>query len=50
MKITDFLKKFTLINSKFIDDFYSFYDEGKNEYVIDKIKIYDFNFIYNPIT
>jgi hypothetical protein len=32
MKITDFLKKFTLINSKFIDDFYSFYDEGKNEY------------------
>ena len=32
MKITDFLKKFTLIDSKFIDDFYSFYDEGKNEY------------------
>jgi phage anti-repressor protein len=32
MKITDFLKKFTLIDSKFIDDFYSFYDEGKNKY------------------
>jgi hypothetical protein len=32
MKITEFLKKFTLIDSKFIDDFYSFYDEGKNEY------------------
>jgi hypothetical protein len=32
MKITEFLKKFTLIESKFIDDFYSFYDEGKNEY------------------
>ena len=32
MKITEFLKKFTLIDSKFIDDFYSFHDEGKNEY------------------
>ena len=32
MKTTEFLKKFTLIDSKFIDDFYSFYDEGKNEY------------------
>ena len=32
MKITEFLKKFTLIDSKFIDDFYSFYDDGKNEY------------------
>ena len=32
MKTTDFLKKFSLINSKFIDDFYSFYDEGKTEY------------------
>jgi phage anti-repressor protein len=32
MKITDFLKKYSLINSKFIDDFYSFYNDGKNEY------------------
>ncbi len=32
MKITDFLKKFSLINEKFIDDFYSFYNDGKNEY------------------
>jgi phage anti-repressor protein len=32
MKITDFLIKFSLIDSKFINDFYSFYDEGKNEY------------------
>jgi phage anti-repressor protein/predicted GIY-YIG superfamily endonuclease len=32
MKITEFLKKYSLINNKFIDDFYSFYDEGKNEY------------------
>ena len=32
MKITDFLKRFSLIDNKFIDDFYSFYDEGKNEY------------------
>ncbi len=26
------LKKISQIDSKFIDDFYSFYDEGKNEY------------------
>ena len=32
MKITDFLKKISLIDSQFIDDFYSFYDEGKTEY------------------
>jgi len=32
MKITDFLKKYSLINEKFIDDFYSFYNEGQNEY------------------
>jgi phage anti-repressor protein len=32
MKITNFLKKYSLINAKFIDDFYSFYNEGKNEY------------------
>jgi phage anti-repressor protein len=32
MKITDFLKRHSLIDNKFIDDFYSFYDEGKNEY------------------
>jgi len=32
MKTTDFLKKYSLIDSKFIDDFYSFYDEGQNEY------------------
>jgi len=32
MKITTFLKKYSLIDSKFIDDFYTFYDEGKNEY------------------
>jgi phage anti-repressor protein len=32
MKTTDFLKKYSLINTKFIDDFYSFYNDGKNEY------------------
>ena len=33
MKTTDFLKKYSLINNdEFIDDFYSFYDEGKNEF------------------
>ena len=32
MKITTFLKKYSLIDNQFIDDFYSFYDEGKNEY------------------
>jgi phage anti-repressor protein/predicted GIY-YIG superfamily endonuclease len=32
MKITDFLKSHSLIDSKFIDDFYSFYNEGHNEY------------------
>jgi len=31
-KITDFLKKYSLINEKFIDDVYSFYNDGKNEY------------------
>ena len=32
MKITDFLKKYSLIDSKFIDEFYGFYDNGNNEY------------------
>ena len=32
MKITEFLKKYSLIDNKFIDNFYTFYDEGKNEY------------------
>lgn len=32
MKITEFLKKFSFIDSSFINDFYSFYDEGKSEY------------------
>ena len=32
MKITDFLKKYSLIDSKFIDDFYSFYDNDQTEY------------------
>lgn len=32
MKITEFLKKHSLIDLKFIDDFYSFYNEGQNEY------------------
>ena len=32
MKITEFLKKYSLIDNNFIDDFYSFYNEGKNEY------------------
>lgn len=32
MKITEFLKKYSLIDSKFIDDFYSFYDKNQNEY------------------
>ena len=29
MKITTFLKKYSTIDNKFIDDFYTFYDEGK---------------------
>lgn len=32
MQITDFFKKFSLIDNDFIDDFYTFYDENKNEY------------------
>ena len=32
MKITEFLKRYSLIDNKFIEDFYTFYDEGKNEY------------------
>jgi phage anti-repressor protein len=32
MKITEFLKSHSLIDNKFIDDFYSFYDENKNEF------------------
>lgn len=32
MQTTDFLKKYSLIDNNFIDDFYSFYDEGRNEY------------------
>jgi hypothetical protein len=43
MKITEFLKRYSLITSSshFIDDFYSFYDEGQNEYdyVIDFDKL-----------
>lgn len=32
MKVTTFLKNYSLIDNKFIDDFYYFFDEGKNEY------------------
>jgi phage anti-repressor protein len=32
IKITEFLKTYSLIDNKFIEDFYTFYDEGKNEY------------------
>ena len=32
MKITTFLKKYSLIDNQFIDDFYSFYDDGNNKY------------------
>ena len=32
MKITTFLKKYSTIDNKFIDDFYTFYDEGKSEF------------------
>lgn len=32
MKITEFLKKYSLIENEFIDDFYTFYNDGKNEY------------------
>lgn len=32
MKITTFLKNYSLIDNRFIDDFYYFFDEGKNEY------------------
>jgi len=31
-KVKDFIKKYSNIPSEFIDNFYSFYDEGKNEY------------------
>ena len=31
-KITYFLKRHSLIDDQFIDDFYSFYDNGHNEY------------------
>src|SRR2546427_335247 len=32
MKITEFLKKTTTIDKKFIDDFFKFHDYGKSEY------------------
>ena len=32
MKTTDFLKKYSTIDNQFIEDFYHFYDEDKNEY------------------
>lgn len=32
MKTTDFLKKYSNIDNQFIEDFYHFYDEDKNEY------------------
>ena len=32
MKITEFLKKYSIIDNEFIDDFYTFYDEGKSEF------------------
>jgi phage anti-repressor protein/predicted GIY-YIG superfamily endonuclease len=32
MKITEFLKKFSFIDETFINEFYTFYDEGKSEY------------------
>jgi hypothetical protein len=32
MKTTEFLKKFSVIDISFINDFYTFYDEGKDEY------------------
>src|ERR1700679_2273584 len=44
MKTTEFLKKYSLIDETFIDDFYSFYDENKNEYDftidLDKIAVW----------
>jgi hypothetical protein len=32
MKITKFKKKYSTIDNKYIDDFYKFYDDGKNEF------------------
>ena len=32
MKIIDFLKRYTNIDHKFIEDFYVFYDENKSDY------------------
>jgi len=32
MKTTEFLRKFSFIDETFIDDFYTFYNEGKSEY------------------
>ena len=32
MKTTDFLKKYSTIDNDFINDFYGFYDDNKNEY------------------
>ena len=37
MKITEFLKKYSLIDSTFIDDFYSFYDNDKKNMIIQLI-------------
>lgn len=34
MKITTFLKKYSLIDNQFIDNFYSFYDEGKMNMIL----------------
>ena len=42
MKITTFLKKYSLIDNQFIDDFYSFYDEGKNEYIYNRDIIFPY--------
>jgi hypothetical protein len=33
-KITTFLKKYSLIDNQFIDNFYSFYDEGKMNMIL----------------
>jgi len=40
MDLIEFLKKYSNINNKFIEDFFSLYDiNNKNEYIIDLDKV-----------
>ena len=40
MKLIDFLKTYSKISNKFIDDFFSLYDlDNKNNFIIDLTKV-----------